>query len=200
MAANRKLLGEIQQVLKKYEEGVLLFDDIWDKVYSAGQQSLKEKYESDLKKEIKKLQRLRDQIKTWISSTEVKDKNQLVEARKVIESKMEQFKVCEKDTKTKAYSKEGLARDSKLDPKEALREEKRNWVNDCLERLQDLINSVEADKEKVDYLLSFIEFQYSSPHLTSLHLTSPVVWLGAEQQGQQGEEQGAGGQVRQAHL
>lgn len=149
MAANRKLQTEIQQVLKKYEEGVVLFDDIWDKVYAAGQQSLKEKYESDLKKEIKKLQRLRDQIKTWLSSSEVKDKGPLLEARKVIESKMEQFKICEKDTKTKAYSKEGLARDSKVDPKEALREEKRNWINDCLERLNDLINSVEADKEKL---------------------------------------------------
>lgn len=149
MAANRKLLGEIQQVLKKYEEGVLLFDDIWEKVYAAGQQSLKEKYESDLKKEIKKLQRLRDQIKTWIGSAEVKDKTQLIEARKVIETKMEQFKICEKDTKTKAYSKEGLARDSKVDPKEAMREEKRNWINECLERLNDVINSIEADKEKL---------------------------------------------------
>jgi CCR4-NOT transcription complex subunit 3 len=149
MAANRKLLSEIQQVLKKYEEGVLLFDDIWDKVYAAGQQSLKEKYESDLKKEIKKLQRLRDQIKTWIGSAEVKDKAQLLEARKVIETKMEQFKICEKDTKTKAYSKEGLARDSKVDPKEAMREEKRNWINDCLERLNDIIHSVDADKEKL---------------------------------------------------
>lgn len=33
-----------------------LFDEIWDKVYSATQQNQKEKYEGDLKKEIKKLQ------------------------------------------------------------------------------------------------------------------------------------------------
>jgi CCR4-NOT transcription complex subunit 3 len=52
-------------------------------VYAASQQSQKEKYEVDLKKEIKKLQRLRDQIKTWISSSEVKDKNDLMDARKV---------------------------------------------------------------------------------------------------------------------
>lgn len=62
---------------------------------------------------------------------------------------MEQFKVCEKDTKTKAYSKEGLAREAKLDPKEAEREEKRAWTNDCLDRLNDLIDSIEADIEKV---------------------------------------------------
>ena len=62
---------------------------------------------------------------------------------------MEQFKVCEKDTKTKAYSKEGLAREARLDPKEAEREEKRAWANDCLDRLNDLVNLIEADIEKL---------------------------------------------------
>ena len=33
-------------------------------------------------------------------------------------AKMEAFKICEKETKTKAYSKEGLAQASKLDPRE----------------------------------------------------------------------------------
>ena len=75
--------AEVVQVLKKVEEGVQIFEDIWEKVYAASQQSLKEKYESDLKKEIKKLQRLRDQIKSWLSSTEIKEKGQLLEARKV---------------------------------------------------------------------------------------------------------------------
>ncbi len=31
------------------------------------------------------LQRLRDQIKTWVASSEIKDKKQLVENRKLIE-------------------------------------------------------------------------------------------------------------------
>lgn len=149
MAEKRKLQTEIQQNLKKVDEGVELFDEIWEKVYSADNQTLKEKFEADLKKEIKKLQRLRDQIKTWLSSNEIKDKNQLTEARKLIEGKMEQFKICERDTKTKAYSKEGLARNAQIDPKEALREEKRSWLNECLERLHDLNNTVEADKEKL---------------------------------------------------
>jgi CCR4-NOT transcription complex subunit 3 len=148
MAANRKLQGEIQQVLKKIEEGVEIFDETIAKVYAAETQTLKEKFEADLKKEIKKLQRLRDQIKTWIGSNEIKDKGQLTDAKRLIETKMELFKVCEKDTKTKAYSKEGLAREAKLDPKEALKEEKRQWLNDCLEQLQDFINTVEAEKEK----------------------------------------------------
>eukprot|EP00595_Chromulina_sp_UTEXLB2642_P001925 CAMPEP_0196764318 /NCGR_PEP_ID=MMETSP1095-20130614/5879_1 /TAXON_ID=96789 ORGANISM="Chromulina nebulosa, Strain UTEXLB2642" /NCGR_SAMPLE_ID=MMETSP1095 /ASSEMBLY_ACC=CAM_ASM_000446 /LENGTH=570 /DNA_ID=CAMNT_0042119595 /DNA_START=41 /DNA_END=1750 /DNA_ORIENTATION=- len=149
MSANRKLQTEIQQVLKKIEEGVEEFDEIWEKVYAAEQQSLKEKYEADLKKEIKKLQRLRDQVKTWLGSSEIKDKAPLQEARKVIETKMEQFKICEKDTKTKAYSKEGLARDSRNDPKDIEREEKRNWANECLEKLNDIIDSIEADIEKI---------------------------------------------------
>lgn len=149
MAANRKLQAEIDKVLKKVEEGVELFDEITDKVYNASQQSLKEKYEGDLKKEIKKLQRLRDQIKTWIGSNDIKDKNALIESRKLIESKMEQFKICEKDTKTKAYSKEGLARDSKMDPKEQEKEEKRDWINQCLESLTELIDTIELEVDKL---------------------------------------------------
>jgi CCR4-NOT transcription complex subunit 3 len=149
MSANRKLTAEVLSTLKKVEEGVLVFDDIWAKVYAAGQQSLKEKYEGDLKKEIKKLQRLRDQIKVWIGSSEIKDKSQLIEGRKIIELKMELFKVCEKDTKTKAYSKEGLARETRLDPREVDKEDKINWLNENMGKLNDLIDSLEADLEKL---------------------------------------------------
>lgn len=37
----------------------------------------------------------------------------LVDARKLIEREMERFKVCEKETKTKAFSKEGLGQQPK---------------------------------------------------------------------------------------
>ena len=37
-----------------------------------------------------------------IAGTEVKDKTELVDARKRVERQMERFKVCEKETKTKA--------------------------------------------------------------------------------------------------
>lgn len=43
-------------------------------VYDTENANQKEKFEADLKKEIKKLQRYRDQIKTWIQSSEIKDK------------------------------------------------------------------------------------------------------------------------------
>ena len=35
MAANRKLQGEIDRTLKKVQEGVEIFDEIWEKVSNA---------------------------------------------------------------------------------------------------------------------------------------------------------------------
>ena len=64
----------------------------------------------ELKKEIKKLQRLRETIRGWISGNEIKDKELLVEKRQQIESRMERFKKCEQKTKMKAYSKEALSK------------------------------------------------------------------------------------------
>lgn len=78
--------GEIDRCLKKVTEGVETFEDIWQKVHNATNSNQKEKYEADLKKEIKKLQRLRDQIKSWIASAEIKDKSALLDYRKLIET------------------------------------------------------------------------------------------------------------------
>lgn len=78
--------GEIDRCLKKVTEGVETFEDIWQKVHNATNSNQKEKYEADLKKEIKKLQRLRDQIKSWIASAEIKDKSSLLDYRKLIET------------------------------------------------------------------------------------------------------------------
>ena len=133
--------------MKKVDEGVELFDEIYEKVYTAEQQSQKEKYEVELKKEIKKLQRLRDQIKSWISGSEVKDKDGLLEYRRLIETKMEAFKIVEKETKTKTFSKEGLARQDKLDPEEQKREETIQWIGEVIDQLQTLID--ESDLEIV---------------------------------------------------
>ena len=103
----------------------------------------------DLKKEIKKLQRLRDQIKTWISSNDIKDKTALTNARKLIETKMEKFKVCEKETKTKTYSKEGLARAAVLDPEEQAKEDSRCFLQGSIDKLGVQIESFEADVERL---------------------------------------------------
>lgn len=135
--------------MKKVDEGVELFDEIWEKVYSAEQQNQKEKFEMDLKKEIKKLQRHRDQIKTWISGSEVKDKEPLIEARKLIESKMEQFKICEKETKTKTYSKEGLAREDKLDPEEEAKLNTTSWLGEYIEKFSQEVEEKDFEIEKL---------------------------------------------------
>ncbi|XP_024018799.1 CCR4-NOT transcription complex subunit 3 isoform X2 [Morus notabilis] len=147
MGASRKLQGEIDRVLKKVQEGVEVFDSIWKKVYDTDNANQKEKFEADLKKEIKKLQRYRDQIKTWIQSSEIKDKKALVDARKLIEREMERFKVCEKETKTKAFSKEGLGQQPKTDPKEKAKSETRDWLNNVVGELESQIDNFEAELE-----------------------------------------------------
>jgi CCR4-NOT transcription complex subunit 3 len=53
---------------------------------SSTNQTQKEKSELDLKTQIKKLQRLRDQIKTWVASNDIKDKSALLENRRLIET------------------------------------------------------------------------------------------------------------------
>ncbi|XP_068307756.1 uncharacterized protein [Pyrus communis] len=171
MGASRKLQGEIDRVLKKVQEGVDVFDSIWNKVYDTDNANQKEKFEADLKKEIKKLQRYRDQIKTWIQSSEIKDKKvsasyeqALVDARKLIEREMERFKICEKETKTKAFSKEGLGQQPKTDPREKAKSETRDWINNLVGELESQIDSFEAEIEG----LTFKKGKGRPPRLTHL--------------------------------
>jgi CCR4-NOT transcriptional regulation complex NOT5 subunit len=72
--------------LKKVAEGVEIFEGIYDKMQASTNLSQKEKLEGDLKAQIKRLQRLRDQIKTWVAGNEIKDKSALLENRKLIET------------------------------------------------------------------------------------------------------------------
>ncbi|CAM0875628.1 unnamed protein product [Alopecurus aequalis] len=164
MGASRKLQGEIDRVLKKVQEGVDVFDSIWNKVYDTENANQKEKFEADLKKEIKKLQRYRDQIKTWIQSSEIKDKKALMDARKQIEREMERFKVCEKETKTKAFSKEGLGQQPKTDPREKAKGETRDWLNSVVSDLENQIDNFEAELEG----LSFKKGKQRPPRLVHL--------------------------------
>lgn len=57
---------------------------------------------------------------------------------------MEEFKICEKETKTKTYSKEGLAREEKLDPEEEAKQNTTTWLQESVERLQ-------SDMEEKDF-------------------------------------------------
>uniref|UniRef100_A0A1A8QWF1 CCR4-NOT transcription complex, subunit 3b n=1 Tax=Nothobranchius rachovii TaxID=451742 RepID=A0A1A8QWF1_9TELE len=149
MADKRKLQGEIDRCLKKVAEGVEQFEDIWQKLHNAANANQKEKYEADLKKEIKKLQRLRDQIKTWVASNEIKDKRQLIENRKLIETQMERFKIVERETKTKAYSKEGLGLAQKVDPAQREKEEVGTWLTNTIDMLNMQVDQFESEVESL---------------------------------------------------
>ena len=48
---------------------------------------------------------------------------------------MERFKVVERETKTKAYSKEGLGAAQKLDPAQKEREEMSSWLISSIDAL-----------------------------------------------------------------
>lgn len=62
------------------------FEQLYEKMQNSTNQTQKEKMEADLKTQIKKLQRLRDQIKTWQQANEIKDKKALNDGRKAIET------------------------------------------------------------------------------------------------------------------
>ena len=166
--------AEIDRTLKKVQEGSEAFDSIYEKMSTSQNPTQKEKLEADLKTQIKKLQRMRDQIKTWQASSEIKDKTSLVDHRKLIESvrvqyrvlhscsalyvlyrlinifcpqQMEKFKACEKEMKTKAFSKEGLIAAMKLDPKAQEKLETSNQVGEWVEQLGLQVEQAEAEIE-----------------------------------------------------
>lgn len=62
---------------------------------------------------------------------------------------MERFKVCEKETKTKAYSKEGLSMQTKKGkdkddgPKQAIYQ----WIDDMTEQLSEQQSELESQME-----------------------------------------------------
>ena len=156
-------MAEVDRTVKKVNEGIENFDELEEKVYSAQSSSQRDKFEGELKKEIKKLQRLREQIRTWISGNEIKDKELLVEKRQQIENRMERFKKCEQKTKMKAYSKEALSKSQvekrhrnkqNIIPDSKEKKQAKKWLKDVTEQLGNLVLSIdekieeEEEKEK----------------------------------------------------
>ena len=86
LTAYNAFTAEIDRTLKKVAEGVEQFEGIYDKMQNSTNQTQKEKLETDLKTQIKKLQRLRDQIKAWVANNDIKDKTALLDNRKLIET------------------------------------------------------------------------------------------------------------------
>jgi len=62
---------------------------------------------------------------------------------------MEKFKACEKEMKTKAFSKEGLTQASKLDPKAQEKLETTQWLQN---KVEDLLLQVEQSEAEIETL------------------------------------------------
>ncbi|KAL8906777.1 MAG: hypothetical protein Q9207_001832 [Kuettlingeria erythrocarpa] len=147
--AQRKIQQDIDKCFKKVAEGIQAFEGIYDKIQQSTNPSQKEKLEDNLKREIKKLQRQRDQIKTWAAGNDIKDKKPLMEQRKAIELEMEKFKAVEKEMKTKAFSKEGLSAAAKLDPEERKKQEACDFLSGMVEELERQIETLEAEEDSL---------------------------------------------------
>lgn len=135
----------MDKVFKKILEGLEIFDTLYERHENVTNQSQKEKLENDLKKETKKLQRFREQVKNWQAANEIKDKNQLLEHRRLVEVAMEKYKVVEKGSKTKAYSDQSLAAaDQPEIDNEAI-----EFVRQSLDTLQHQTEGLECEIEKL---------------------------------------------------
>ena len=97
MNNQRKLKAEIDKTHKKIREGFEVFATLWDKVENAPDHGAKQRWTGELKKELKKLQRMRDQIKAWMSNGVVKDTKEMEHHKHQIELKMEVFKELERE-------------------------------------------------------------------------------------------------------
>eukprot|EP00929_Paragymnodinium_shiwhaense_P111273 TRINITY_DN7903_c0_g1_i2.p1 TRINITY_DN7903_c0_g1~~TRINITY_DN7903_c0_g1_i2.p1 ORF type:complete len:900 (+),score=259.20 TRINITY_DN7903_c0_g1_i2:157-2856(+) len=146
-AANRKLQKEIENTLKKVEDGLVEFEDYWDQALSSSG-AQREKLGEELKKSINKLQRLRAQIREWLAHGGVPSasKDKLEDARKKIESDMQRFKDFERDLKTKAFSTCALTRggDNGEDDEKC---QHQDWLSSTIQQLNDQRDLFDADIE-----------------------------------------------------
>lgn len=76
------------------------------------------------------------------SDKDVRDKQTLADNRATIERRMERFKECEKDMKVKDFSKVGLEKGNKLDPKQVAIEERREWIRTCVEQISNTVSYI----------------------------------------------------------
>lgn len=150
--SSRKLQQEIDKANKKVSEGLQAFYEIVEKLQSSEIQSQKEKLESDLKKEIKKLQRSRDVLKQWLSDGSIKlDKAQIQENRTRIEHAMDKFKELEKLLKIKQFLNEGLELQNLKrlhkfnDPEDAKKHEAADYVSDVIDKLNQQTEALDSE-------------------------------------------------------
>lgn len=90
---------------------------------------------------------MREKIRSCLGNADFKEREPSLEsARRKIEEYMEIYKSWEKDSKMKAFSREGLA-SSKVDKKTEEKARTSTWLNDSLQALNDMRNACEAEIE-----------------------------------------------------
>ncbi|QPG74434.1 hypothetical protein FOA43_001763 [Brettanomyces nanus] len=137
--------GEMDRVFKKINEGLEIFDTLYERHQTTSSSSQRDKLESELKKEIKKLQRFREQVKNWQAANEIKEKDKLLLYRQLVEQAMEQYKMVEKGSKSKAFSDDALADSG--EPKEE--NDATRFVRDSLDEIQRQEEIREAELERL---------------------------------------------------
>ena len=106
MAAAKRVLGDSEAMLRKVELEITEFDGLMETYCHASQPHQSEKCKENLKFSIKKLQRDRAHLSTWISDKSVKEKSALTDARSKIEARMMKFKTLERDLLATAFNDE----------------------------------------------------------------------------------------------
>lgn len=152
---------EIENTFKKINEGIEQFNyyyqrhmDLNDQILDKNLESQKEKMETELKKEIKKLQKNRELIKNWQLNDTIEvlvSPNKLQEHRKFVEEAMEKYKEVEKSSKMKSFSNQSimlatLEANKHLSPEEV---KVINFMDECIEEINSQIESLDAEYERV---------------------------------------------------
>lgn len=89
MSKARKLQLEVESTLKKVHEGSESWGKEWAKLQSLEDITQRDKIIEGLKRDLKKLQRLREQVRGWLATGEVKGQDDaLQEARRTVERHM----------------------------------------------------------------------------------------------------------------
>ncbi|KAG5503336.1 hypothetical protein GH5_04406 [Leishmania sp. Ghana 2012 LV757] len=146
MSNIKKVQTEADRLLKKVNEGLDAYDELHEKLANAPNASAKERLEGDLKRELKKLQRHREAMKSFMQNDDYKEKPKMQVSRKKIEERMETFRAIEREMKTKAFSNEGLA-SAALEKADSATEQ---WLKDAIEEGRKKIELLEYEVQKAN--------------------------------------------------
>ncbi|GET89290.1 hypothetical protein, conserved [Leishmania tarentolae] len=146
MSNIKKVQTEADRLLKKVNEGLDAYDELHEKLANAPNASAKERLEGDLKRELKKLQRHREAMKSFLQNDDYKEKPKMQVSRKKIEERMETFRAIEREMKTKAFSNEGLA-SAALERADSATEQ---WLKDAIEEGRKKIELLEYEVQKAN--------------------------------------------------